>query len=656
MKLASDQELAEILALPATQKRARLRGLLNDFRNRTGTPSDTAIKEALTTSSIIGTESGQHNIRPCYSGLRDALSMPVLIALCAEPGLNWAHVLFAIKHPEGSTLDSNTSSGYALGRPLWLTDGYMNKLIVEINRSATKNKADAHMSTTDPSIDVLVDTADALIAADFKSEVNRVENEGLSYDRDGLLDSITDETIKKMVHRKIMSESKADALRKVFSLRSSDGATPNYDTYEPSAHEAVTNLIAKFNGTAPAPTPAAPSEEPGSEFEVTIDAAHEALLNMALKTATGGKIDEFGKLLTKARTYAAGVAERDKTIATLRQQMAEATAKAALSATSLTGTSELPAGKMVMRKGNDLGFGKSALLNFDVPTFEWDGPHPYVPTVDPDYVFKPGIVAKFLTAVAKGYNVWLVGMPGTGKTEFLRQAAARMGWPVVRVNFDSEITRMDMIGREVLRRDGGTTVSEFVEGVLPMAMKMPCFFLADEIDYIRPDIAYVFQRVLEGDDLLLTEDGGRTIRPNPFFRIVATANTKGAGDDLGLFPGVRTQSNAFRDRFQTWIEFDYLKKEHEQQLLLRKFPDLPEAVAEQFISLATEVRNGFRNGEVYETISPRTLFSMAATFTSFKSILKPAEAIAVAMESAIYGRCGKQDSAKIREYAARVMK
>lgn len=199
--------------------------------------------------------------------------------------------------------------------------------------------------------------------------------------------------------------------------------------------------------------------------------------------------------------------------------------------------------------------------NHDLPVnvLSWSFDHPGIPAKIEGYHFRPELVDSLAYALTVNERIYLSGHTGTGKSSLVDQVAAYLNWPVVRVNFDSEISRMDLIGREVLTQEDGTTVSKFVDGILPTAMQQPCILLLDEIDFVRPDVAYVLQRLLETDgELVITEDGGRRVKPHPLFRIVATGNTKGQGDETGHYTGARTQSAAFLDRFCVWADVPYL--------------------------------------------------------------------------------------------------
>lgn len=287
-------------------------------------------------------------------------------------------------------------------------------------------------------------------------------------------------------------------------------------------------------------------------------------------------------------------------------------------------------------------------FEFDIPMMEWDAPHPNVPEIDPDHKFDLATMKPLLWALATGKNAYLYGHSGTGKTTDVHQVAARLGWPIFRVNMDSEMSRVDLIGRETLRQENGTTVSQFVEGVLPTAMQMGAIFEADEVDFGRSDVMYAFQSMLEeGGTLRLTEDGGRIVKPHPLFRVVATANTKGQGDETGCYQGARVQSAAFLDRFTVWIEKEYLKPKVEAKVIKAKVPDCGDKAISQLIKIAGEMRKAFVNGEIMTTVSPRGLITAAAMFTTLGDTK---DNLQTAVRHCISGRCTDVDVLKVEEF------
>lgn len=321
------------------------------------------------------------------------------------------------------------------------------------------------------------------------------------------------------------------------------------------------------------------------------------------------------------------------------------------------GKTVLPKGRVVMKKAHEaLGLTKGQkVFDFDVPVWEWDGDHPHVPDVDEHYIFRPSHLMQILWALITNKKTWISGPTGTGKSTLVEQICARLNWPMLRINFDSEITRLDLIGRDVLSNDGGTTTSRFVDGILPQAMQGPYVLLCDEVDFIRPEVAYVFQRALEDKGLLITEDGGRLVTPHPMFRMIATANTQGQGDDLGLYQGARPQSMAFLDRFTVWVDVQYLSQAEEQQLLESKVPFIDADDAKLITKYVGEHRRCFMGAEIAQPLSPRGVLALGeamATFTGFYPNKK--DAVKMALDSVILNRASNADKAVIRSLVDRV--
>lgn len=331
-------------------------------------------------------------------------------------------------------------------------------------------------------------------------------------------------------------------------------------------------------------------------------------------------IKELDKLKDDASKF-------DKNAETLNRQLEEARKQTAFKLpdeiTNIPENTEssIPEGDMVLKNAKTLFGLNRKVLDFDVPTFEWKHPHPHVPEANPNYIFKEELLMPVLWALATNKKAWLSGHTGTGKSTLIKEVCARLNWPMLRVNFDSEITRMDLIGRDVLEDKDGVTVSRFVDGILPTALSGPYVLLCDEVDFIRPDIAYVFQRALEDEGLLIAEDGGRVIHPHPFSRIVATGNTKGQGDEIGIYQGARSQSVAFLDRFTAWLEVGYLSTEEETELLAASVPTLTQVERDAVIRYVKEHRNAFTGGEIMLPISPRGLIALGQAYSMYLSKL-----------------------------------
>jgi cobaltochelatase CobS len=304
-----------------------------------------------------------------------------------------------------------------------------------------------------------------------------------------------------------------------------------------------------------------------------------------------------------------------------------------------------------------------ALFDFDVPLWTWDSPHPHVPPVDKDYVFRTEYLKQYLWGLTRNKKTWIAGETGTGKSTLVAQVAALLNYPMMRINFDSEITRSDLIGRDTLTHEivdrvdpkGNTykdsmTVSKFVDGVLPSTMVKPYILLCDEVDFVKPEVSYVMQRALEDEGLLVSEDGDRVIIPNDMFRMVATANTRGQGDEDGLYQGARNQSMAFLDRFTCWIDVEHLDPKQEEKLLKARVPFLDDKHAKMILKYIQEHRRAFQDQQIMQPLSPRGVTTLAEAVVDFTSQYpegKEREAIRLAVKTVLTNKANRQDSAVI---------
>jgi cobaltochelatase CobS len=239
----------------------------------------------------------------------------------------------------------------------------------------------------------------------------------------------------------------------------------------------------------------------------------------------------------------------------------------------------------------------------------------------------------------------------------VEQVAAHLFWPFMRVNFDSEITRMDLIGRDTLVQESGTTVSKFVDGILPQMMSGPYIGCFDELDFVRPDVAYVMQRMFEGNGLMLTEDGGRIVKPHGMFRMFATGNTVGQGDEFGMYQGARPQSMAMLDRFTVWAHVDYLNERERAKLIETRVPSLAKDMVAKINKYVTEHIEAFKTSKVMQPITPRGYIDLAASLTMFLQVFpssKQSKAIEQAVEMTVLDRASVQDRAVLKGIVNRV--
>ena len=233
-----------------------------------------------------------------------------------------------------------------------------------------------------------------------------------------------------------------------------------------------------------------------------------------------------------------------------------------------------------------------------------------VPDIDPNYVFDPDTTLAILAGFAHNRRVMVQGYHGTGKSTHIEQVAARLNWPCIRINLDAHISRIDLIGRDAIVLRDGLQVTEFREGLLPWALQHPVALVFDEYDAGRPDVMFVIQRVLEQAGKLTLLDQNRVIRPNPWFRLFATANTVGLGDTSGLYHGTQAINQGQMDRWNIVTTLNYLPEETEREIVGAKTKLDPKLVADM-IRVADLSRQGFINGDISTVMSPRTVISWA---------------------------------------------
>ncbi len=247
-----------------------------------------------------------------------------------------------------------------------------------------------------------------------------------------------------------------------------------------------------------------------------------------------------------------------------------------------------------------------------------------VPPVDPTYKFDPDTTLAILAGFEKNRRVMIQGYHGTGKSTHIEQVAARLNWPCVRVNLDSHISRIDLIGKDAIKLKDGVQVTEFQEGILPWALRNPCAIVFDEYDAGRADVMFVIQRVLEADGKLTLLDQNEVITPHRDFRLFATANTVGLGDTTGLYHGTQQINQGQMDRWSLVATLNYLSHDAEVAIVLSKNPhyntkDGRQTVA-QMVSLADMTRTAFMNGELSTVMSPRTVIAWAQNAEIFRDV------------------------------------
>lgn len=257
-----------------------------------------------------------------------------------------------------------------------------------------------------------------------------------------------------------------------------------------------------------------------------------------------------------------------------------------------------------------------------VPAYSETSEH--VPELDPDYIFDKNTTLAILAGFAHNARVMVSGYHGTGKSTHIEQVAARLNWPCVRINLDSHVSRLDLIGKDAIVVKDGMQVTEFRDGILPWAYQNNVALVFDEYDAGRPDVMFVIQRVLETAGRLTLLDQSRVITPHPAFRLFATANTIGLGDTTGLYHGTQQINQAQMDRWSLVTTLNYLPHDVEVSIVLAKakFLNTKEGreTASKMVRIADMTRAAFINGDLSTVMSPRTVMTWAANFEIFNDM------------------------------------
>jgi len=257
-----------------------------------------------------------------------------------------------------------------------------------------------------------------------------------------------------------------------------------------------------------------------------------------------------------------------------------------------------------------------------VPAFSQD--NEYVPDLDEAYRFDHDTTLAILAGFAHNRRVIIQGYHGTGKSTHIEQVAARLNWPCIRINLDSHISRIDLIGKDAIVLKDGKQITEFREGLLPWALQHPTALVFDEYDAGRPDVMFVIQRVLEVEGKLTLLDQNRVIRPHKAFRLFATANTVGLGDTTGLYHGTQQINQGQMDRWNIVATLNYLPHDEESEIVLSKMPEYDNKEGREtiaaMVSLADLSRSGFINGDISTVMSPRTVITWAENAHIFNDV------------------------------------
>ncbi len=287
-------------------------------------------------------------------------------------------------------------------------------------------------------------------------------------------------------------------------------------------------------------------------------------------------------------------------------------------------------------------------LDWEVPGFSEDTPN--VPDIDPTYKFDHITTMAILAGFDHNRRVMIQGYHGTGKSTHIEQVAARLNWPCVRINLDSHVSRVDLIGKDSIVLQEGKQITKWKEGLLPWSIQNPVALVFDEYDAGRPDVMFVIQRILEAEGKLTLLDQNMVIRPHPAFRLFATSNTIGLGDTTGLYHGTQQINQGQMDRWNVVTTLNYLPHDTEAAIVLAKLPahdtDEGRDTISKMVTLADLTREGFVNGDLSTLMSPRTVIAWAENMLIFNDR-------DMAFRLAFLNKCDEEERPIVAEYYQR---
>ena len=273
-----------------------------------------------------------------------------------------------------------------------------------------------------------------------------------------------------------------------------------------------------------------------------------------------------------------------------------------------------------------------------------------MPEIDEGYVFDKETTLSILAGFEHNRRVMIQGFHGTGKSTHIEQVAARLNWPCVRINLDSHISRIDLLGKDAIKLKDGKQITEFQEGLLPWSIQNPVALVFDEYDAGRPDVMFVIQRILEVEGKLTLLDQNKVISPHPSFRLFATTNTVGLGDVTGLYHGTQQINQGQMDRWHILSSLNYLDPKQEYKVVISQIGNFKtsknEEILKNMIKLANLTRTGFGNGDISILMSPRTVISWAQNFKIFKDVVS-------SFKLTFLNKCDEMEKPIICEYFQR---
>jgi cobaltochelatase CobS len=264
-------------------------------------------------------------------------------------------------------------------------------------------------------------------------------------------------------------------------------------------------------------------------------------------------------------------------------------------------------------------------IDSDLEVPAYSKPDEHVPDNDPDYLFNRDVTLAILAGFKHNRRVMIQGYHGTGKSTHIEQVASRLNWPCIRVNLDSHVSRIDLVGKDAIVLKDGKQVTEFREGILPYCLKSNTALVFDEYDAGRPDVMFVIQRVLEVSGKLTLLDQSKVIRPHGAFRLFSTTNTIGLGDTSGLYHGTQQINQGQMDRWSIVCTLNYLPHDDEAKIVVSKVKSFGKSDAKRkqvsaMVRVADLTRQAFINGDLSTVMSPRTVMTWAENAEIFSDI------------------------------------
>ena len=408
-----------------------------------------------------------------------------------------------------------------------------------------------------------------------------------------------------------------------------------------------------------------PQYRPSGFAGITAEGAMGPVLDTLLQSSTGIPDFNFSTIIDTIGRLEAIALQNTGNLRKLAAEVRAATPRQAIAVATpglieTSDTDDMPEAIISMRRASDIFTeifndpirGSSVLLDFDVPIIEFDREHPDVPKIDPTFRFHSGVLAEILDCLVENEIAWLHGKSGCGKSEIWMQIAARLGWPLLRLNMDSHLTRADLIGtNRLVPGPTGAPVMKFIEGLVPRALRMPSIMLIDEMDLGDPEVMPVLQPVLEGRGVRILEDGGRYVDAHPYSRIGITANTIGLGSENQVYLNAHEQSGATRDRVSRFIPMPFLPADEEAKVVLSRIPTADPEFVKKVVTIANLAREAYSQNKISTVISTRTVTRAARRHANFIGRFpNEDDVIITSLDVTVLNRCDNNSRAVVKGF------